>query len=451
MRKLKIELQNKGYELAIGEVLDQGAYSTISDCKIYTKDQKLFKENLVVKELKHLQNLNQNHRFDREMKYLERLDHNNILKPIYCDYDEGFIIMEKYPMNLETYISENDFSEEQTIDIFYQILEGVKYYLSEGILHRDLKPKNILVDTKGNVKITDFGLSSREDRSETVALTRTSMYGGTNFYSAPEQFSGDGLVSADERSEIYSLGKILYTMLQKDFSCGPLNMDSLSVAVRHLISKSTNDDPGKRYQGIEDFVRQIDSIYKPHENKSLTEYQIEDIIETIINIKVGQDEDTTIQSVLEVISDPLFEDAVHLAVTLDPEIHLYLYDSGDSLYEEFMERVCSSVANGRFLFSYVDKITNSLLSLLNLGKDILPISFQALVINASIHVSEEHNRFYSMENVASFIKNIEEHITLDEIVNQYPRLLIHQLDTLAIYKDSENLRILKEKLDAVPY
>lgn len=270
----KIQLQNNVYLLKITKKINQGGFSDIYECQILNEDYSIFRDNLVVKKVKHFNDLKQNHRINREMRYMEQLDHKNILKPIYCDYNEGFFVMDKYPMNLKNYILKNDFKKEHIIQIFYEVLSGVKYYLSEGIHHRDLKPENILVDSDGNVKITDFGLSAKADNSETLQLTRNSEYGGTSFYNAPEQLSKGGLRTADIRSKIYSLGTILYVMLTKDFD-GYFDLDTLQPTVRHLISKATSRNPEKRYQEIDIFENQLNSVFKSTDSQNLIELQNE--------------------------------------------------------------------------------------------------------------------------------------------------------------------------------
>src|SRR5262249_52128959 len=87
-----------------------------------------------------------------------------------------------------------------------QVAEALAYANCQGILHRDIKPSNLLLDTQGNVWVTDFGLAKAADGED---LTHTGDLVGTLRYLAPERFQGQ----ADARSDVYALGLTLYELL----------------------------------------------------------------------------------------------------------------------------------------------------------------------------------------------------------------------------------------------
>jgi serine/threonine-protein kinase len=111
-----------------------------------------------------------------------------------------------------------------------QICRGLQAAHEEGIIHRDIKPQNVLVDQKGQVKIMDFGIARRAEAAE--AMTSAGIIVGTPHYMSPEQVQGKNL---DSRSDIYSMGVMMYEML-----CGvkPFDSDSLmGVLTAHLTEK----------------------------------------------------------------------------------------------------------------------------------------------------------------------------------------------------------------------
>jgi serine/threonine protein kinase len=96
---------------------------------------------------------------------------------------------------------------DRVVAIFRQICEGLAAAHDKGVLHRDLKPQNIMVDREDHVYVMDFGLAKIVDQS---GLTQTGAVMGTPAYMSPEQVKGETL---DLRSDIYSLGMILYEMI----------------------------------------------------------------------------------------------------------------------------------------------------------------------------------------------------------------------------------------------
>src|SRR5439155_74068 len=109
------------------------------------------------------------------------------------------------------------------------IAEALAYAHQEGILHRDVKPSNLLLDTRGTVWLTDFGLAKAEGTDE---LTRTGDIVGTMRYMAPERFNGQ----ADARSDVYGLGITLYELL----TLRPAFDDSQRIG---LMQKVTHEEP----------------------------------------------------------------------------------------------------------------------------------------------------------------------------------------------------------------
>jgi serine/threonine-protein kinase len=140
-----------------------------------------------------------------------------------------FIVFEHIPgENLKEVVErEGQLPVAQALALTHQIARGLAFAHQHGVVHRDVKPQNVLLDESGTAKVTDFGIARSLDPGE--ELTQTGTLLGTSDYIAPEQASGEPI---DARSDQYSLGVLLYELLT---GAVPYPADSfMAVAMRHL-------------------------------------------------------------------------------------------------------------------------------------------------------------------------------------------------------------------------
>lgn len=169
-------------------------------------------------------------RFQREAMAASQLLHHNIVEVYDVDEEEGqqYIVMEYVNgTDLKTYIKEKTpVSLELVVNIMSQILSAINVAHRHGIIHRDIKPQNILITDNNEVKITDFGIAiALSDTS----LTQTNTLLGSVHYLSPEQAKGG---NATIKSDIYSLGVVLYELITGDV---PYNGESaVSIALKHF-------------------------------------------------------------------------------------------------------------------------------------------------------------------------------------------------------------------------
>jgi serine/threonine protein kinase len=170
-------------------------------------------------------------RFRREARAVARLAHPNIVTVIDRgeDRDRQFIVFEYVDGETLKAILERrgPLPVDEVVDLGLEIARGLAYAHERGVVHRDVKPQNVLLNGDGRAKVTDFGIARTLDVERGVTQTGTVL--GTSNYIAPEQASGD---RAGAESDVYSLGCMLFELLVGDV---PFPGDNfVAVALQHL-------------------------------------------------------------------------------------------------------------------------------------------------------------------------------------------------------------------------
>jgi len=218
-------------------------------------------------------------RFRNELKFARKITHKNICRMYDLNKEEEamYITMEYVRgEDLKSSVTRvGPLSGGKTIFTAKQICEGLAEAHRLGVVHRDLKPQNIMIDREGNIRIMDFGIARSV---QAKGITATGMMVGTPEYMAPEQVEGK---ETDQRSDIYSLGVILFELLTGIL---PFEGDTpISVAIKHIkeeapepkaINSSIPDDLNrvvlrclekdreKRYKNVEELLSELNKIEK---------------------------------------------------------------------------------------------------------------------------------------------------------------------------------------------
>ncbi|MCP4263191.1 MAG: protein kinase [Planctomycetes bacterium] len=206
-------------------------------------------------------------RFTREARSLAKLSHPRIVSVHDFGHTEDglyYFIMEFIDgTDLRRVIQSGTLSAAEALAIIPQVCEALQFAHEEGIVHRDVKPENILLDKKGRVKIADFGLAKLLDRPATVyTLTQAGQRMGTPHYMAPEQIEHPGQV--DHRADIYSLGVVFYEMLTGELPLGmfapPSQKVQVDVRLDKVVLHSLEKEPERRYQHASEVKSDVEII-----------------------------------------------------------------------------------------------------------------------------------------------------------------------------------------------
>ena len=215
-------------------------------------------------------------RFDREAQAASRMSHPNIVNLLDVGVEEDgtrYLVMEYVQgKTLKRFIQESGaLRPEIAAQIIIRVLAALQHAHQNGVVHRDIKPQNILIDKEGTVKVADFGIA-RMANAQTVNQTDESVMGSV-YYFSPEQARG---AAVDARSDIYSVGVVFYEMLTGKV---PFTGDTpVAIAMQHLqtppippaevnpsvssaldfvVLHAMEKKPRRRYQSAEEMLRDV--------------------------------------------------------------------------------------------------------------------------------------------------------------------------------------------------
>lgn len=219
-------------------------------------------------------------RFLREAQSMAHLNHRNIVGVFDAgeDQDQLYIIMELVRGKTLKQVAAEGLAYERSLQIFVELLEALAYAHKQSVIHRDVKPANIMILDTGEVKVMDFGLSRRV--SDASSVTQAGEIVGTIAYLSPERFLGK---MTDHRSDLYSVGCVMYEIFTGDVPFKSPSEDLVSVIFSHvnetpapprdknpnlppalerIIVKLLEKDPEDRYDSAEKVIADLNALLK---------------------------------------------------------------------------------------------------------------------------------------------------------------------------------------------
>jgi hypothetical protein len=203
-------------------------------------------------------------RFAREARALARLAHPGIVTLHDFGLAQGFhfLVMELVEgLNLRELLRRGPLAPRQALAIARELCDALQYAHDEGVVHRDVKPENVLVDARGRVKVADFGLAKLVAAADGT-LTRADQVMGTPHYMAPEQLERPREV--DHRADLFALGVVLYEMLTGSLPRGnfepPSRRVQVDVGLDSIVLKALEREPTRRYQHALEIKSDVDGL-----------------------------------------------------------------------------------------------------------------------------------------------------------------------------------------------
>ncbi len=211
-------------------------------------------------------------RFIQEAQSASALNHPNVctIHDIQ-EYDSQLFIVMEYVEGQTLFEKKSNLTEKQAIDIGMQIADGLTAAHENGIVHRDIKPDNIMVRKDGRVIIMDFGLAKL--KGDVSRLTKEGSTVGTAGYMSPEQVQGQDV---DHRSDIFSFGVVLYELFTGEFpfkgvhetaliyeivNVDPVPMSSvkpeIDAGLDGIVLECLQKEPAERYQSVAEVAKDL--------------------------------------------------------------------------------------------------------------------------------------------------------------------------------------------------
>lgn len=370
-------------------------------------------------------------RFEREVRLLSRLNHPNIVKIVASNLvaEKKFYVMTLYQCSLSSIIHllGNDYSRQ--LLIINSILSGIQYLHSEGVIHRDLKPDNILCNSDTDIVITDFGLGIQIN-SDSSTMTKTTVF-GTYKYCSPEQATNSHDV--DYRTDIYSVGKIIEDIVTNYGANRNINS-----SIRMIIDKCTMQNREDRFSSIAELQNFINNVYNLLMGEDDSQ-QLDDALLRLSSNQVRYDELTDLALKLQENSDK--EKIETFFSNISDSAYQYLERANHVLMQGLVKSVCSYWDQGGWPFSYIDLIADCGSKIFRLSNN---VEIKADVLYLIMDLSIYYNRWYAMGVARKLFNEVKADLALQTSLAM--KLNEKKLDIDVIFTDGVSLPPLINKI-----
>ncbi len=327
-------------------------------------------------------------RFGKEVRLLSKMDHPNVVKVVGSRLGATpyFFIMPLYEHSLASVIEDVIGEASRIVPIFSAILDAMEYAHGEGILHRDLKPGNVLMNSYHDVVVSDFGLG-RDVNSDSERATKTGMMGGTECYWPPEQRVD--FKKATVQSDIFTLGRMLYELYSEPLRSDAQDLSTVPGHIAFIIHKCTQKKPKDRFPSVSDlketWLQALDEGGDVSTEDEVNEAVAELVAATDIPVE-------TVRKLMLLLEANLADsDLIHDAIMRLPAKGVKaMYKMDESATRRIIARFVDHATSQGWGFSYTDKIGNQCVRLYNAIED---FQVRADLTYCVVQVGVSHSRW----------------------------------------------------------
>jgi eukaryotic-like serine/threonine-protein kinase len=353
-------------------------------------------------------------RFAREVRMMQKIDHPNVVRILAAglEHEPPYFVMPLAMNSLADEIGELKEDENKAIGAFLEICKGVVAIHEAGVVHRDIKPANALRLKDGTIAISDLGLAKLVERDTTI-LTQTHMIVGTDAYLAPEQRLPDGSRHADEKTDVYQLGKTLY-----EFVTGRtpafIGLSGLPPGMARIIRRATREDPAERFASVADLVTALEQYVRSNDPKFSTRNALEKLVE---DAKTGDGVD--VGELCQLLSQShemnkelfceLFDQIPDAILIKAAKKFPDLFAEALTIYLSALDETASSQS-----FSYAEGVASSMESVFG---NVKSADIRAKALVCAMVAACRLNRFAAMDTCNSMLSSVKDDETAYALVD----------------------------------
>ena len=327
-------------------------------------------------------------RFSKEVHIISKLDHPNVIRVVdfHLQKKPYWYVMPLCEKTLADEIPSLVGQEQRIRKIFGAVLDAIEYAHSANVIHRDLKPDNILMNGDDEVVVTDFGLGRMLD-AESTRQTATGFGMGTQWYMAPEQYAG--MKTVDGRADIFALGRILYALHAGPISSA-INTSKLPGDIELVVVKATKPDPRDRFQSASELKATWLSI--TGQDGTVNDYS--SILELVAEIHArGSMREVERDRILAFLAQNKSDgDVVHdVLMKFDGEMLRLIHEVDPDMVRALIGIFVEYCTSRRWSFSYTDDIGNACRRFYYATED---YQIRSALIHCACAVGYWHNRWH---------------------------------------------------------
>ncbi|MBF6672584.1 serine/threonine-protein kinase [Glutamicibacter sp. FBE19] len=342
-------------------------------------------------------------RFEREVRAQSTLDHPGIMPVVYSNFDEEppWFVMPLALGSLRDFfkqIAPNNVSaklpEMQAVTLILEVAEALSYAHKEGVIHRDVKPENILnLDNKW--VLSDFGLC-RDHTSNSTTYTQVGAF-GTYEYMAPEQYTDAH--NATAAADIFAIGKVFFECLTGVLPYPTPDMTLVPPLFKYIITKCLNSEPTGRYVSVEAFINDLQALMNSQNDLALPIDHAQKLSAAVL-AGVPRAISQLTQFVLANSADEIF--LGNFLPSVVPPVMAAIQHENRNAFAQIV-RAFDEVCAGDHPFSWTDSAARFLESIFRMSND---PDIRQMVVARILRLGTEHNRWAVRDIYVNIIKDI---------------------------------------------